>query len=220
MIGSLKQKFIDSTLQKLEKRCLILLCEGYKTILSQRTVSINWKEDDISKELIQCLETNKNRRKWKISINPEYKISKDKTPAKKSPKIDFCFSNWKNYEWRYFSEAKILIESNCHKTGRKKKISAVSLHKRYIKTGIDHYLSGHYPSNGCLIGYILQGKTENIITCINQCLRNHDREKEILTKQVSELPHFDSCYLSMHKNEFLIKHLMFAFITRLAQIEK
>ncbi|MDR1180368.1 MAG: hypothetical protein LBL13_00095 [Bacteroidales bacterium] len=211
MNGNLNPEIIDNTLRTLEKRCLILLCEGYKMLLSQKKISIDWKEEDISKELILCLEPNENRRRWRISIAPEHRFYTDKIPAKESPRIDFCFSGWTDVEWKYYSEAKILIESDSYKKGRRKKISAHFLHKRYIETGIDHYLSGWYPSD-CLSGYILQGKTENIINCINQFLRDCDREKEVLTKQPFELPYFDSLYLSRHKNGFSIKHLIFDFV--------
>jgi hypothetical protein len=211
MSSNFNPKIVDSTLQILERRCLILLCEGYKILLSQKKIAIDWKEDDISKELILCLEPNENRQKWRISIVPEYPIYTDKIPSKESPRIDFCFSDWTDVEWKYYSEAKILIESDSYKKGRKKRISARSLHERYIETGIDHYLSGWYPP-GCLSGYILQGKSENIINCINQFLKGCDREKEVLTKQPFELPDFDSLYFSSHKNGFSIKHLMFNFI--------
>ncbi len=82
------------------------------------------------------------------------------------------------------------------------------MHERYVKTGIDSYLSGKYPSNGCLIGYILQGKIDNIISCLNDCLCNANRTSEILKQQCLGIDKFDSCYVSIHDKSYSIKHLM------------
>jgi hypothetical protein len=207
-----ESKYVSSTLRILEKRCLILLCESYFSLKTKNIITIDSDEENISKELIINLENNENKLNWKITVIPEFRIYKaDNTPAQKAPRIDFCFSCWMSQEWQYFVEAKNLIETDASKKGKKSKISAKHLHKRYVETGIDNYLSGRYPSNACLVGYILQGKTENIIGCINQHLQNCSREPEILVGQCFELPNFDSSYLSKHKNDITIKHLMFDF---------
>ncbi|GHV10074.1 hypothetical protein FACS1894162_2470 [Bacteroidia bacterium] len=204
--------FVNSTLQILEKRCLTLLSEGYFILKSEGNISVDWDENDISKKLIMSLKGNMKRMSWKIDIVPEYLLyNDDNLPAKEAPRIDFRFSCWMPTEWAYFAEAKILIETDAVKTGRKTKISAKRLHKRYVETGIDNYVSGKYPSNGCLIGYILQGQKENIINSLNKCLSNYKRNSEILQEQSFGLQDFNACYLSTHKDFFLIKHLMFDF---------
>lgn len=212
MSSELDSKYVGSTLQVLEKRCLNLLCEGYNEIVSQKKISADWDEEDISKELILCLAANPNRNEWKINIVPELRLySRDTSSAKKAPRIDFYFACWAPQECKYFAEAKILIETDVHKTGRKSKTTAESLHKRYVKTGIDSYLSGKYPSNGCLIGYVLQGKTENIIGCLNRYLCTLNRVSEMLQRQSFGLKDFDECYISTRGN-ISIKHLMFNFV--------
>lgn len=216
MIGSLNPMYVNSTLHVLEKRCFILLCEGYNTIKSSGHVSVDWVEEDISKELINSLQTNKNRIAWKIRVEPEHRLYKeDNLSASKSPRIDFCFSTWTDIEWEFFAEAKILVESNCetNRIGKNGKISinANSLYKRYIETGIDNYLSGKYPSNGCLIGYVLQGNTDSIISALNLCLSNSNRETEKLKQQSFEFIDFNSSYISSHNTFPLMKHLMFDF---------
>jgi hypothetical protein len=211
MSGNFNFIFVNSTLQTLEKRCLILLSEGYAVAKSHENISIDWEEEDISKELIQSLESNKNRKKWKITIMPEYRIyKKDGLPAKQAPRIDFRFSSWMPEEWDYFVEAKNLIDIDSHKFGRKSKIPAKKLHKRYIETGIDNYISGHYPSNGCLIGYVLQGEIENIVTRLNKYLCDSNRVAEVLSPKSFELENLDYCYISTH-NLLSIKHLMLDF---------
>ena len=207
MNGSINPIYVNNTLQILEYRCFTLLIEGYNVVKSTKNITIDWNEEDISKELILSLQTNKNRKDWNIRVEAEHRLYKnDGVPANKSPRIDFCFSALSvATEWEFFAEAKNLIENDSSKTGRKTKISATSLHKRYIETGINNYVSGKYPSNGCLLGYTLQGTITNIIVSINELLSNNKRQSEQL--------HFDNsidCYISKH-NELSLKHLMFDF---------
>ena len=207
MNGNFNPIYVNSTLQILEKRCLTLLREGYNATKLNVNISIDWEENDISKELILHLDMNEKKRQWNITIVPEYPIYKnDNVSAKKASRIDFRFSNWTdNQEYAYFAEAKNLIEIDSIKAGRKTKISATSLHKRYIETGIDNYVLGKYPSYGCLLGYILQGTTANIIISINELLSNDRRQSEQLNFDNS-----NDCYISKH-NGLLVKHLMFDF---------
>ncbi|MFT4071907.1 MAG: hypothetical protein QM654_08325 [Dysgonamonadaceae bacterium] len=212
MSGNFNPEYINSTLQILERRCLILLSEGYGATKSNGNISIDWEEEDISKELLLSLNTNRKRLEWQIDIVPEYRIYKnDGTSAKSAARIDFRFSSWNINQWEYYAEAKNLIEADSFKVGRKTKISATKLHKRYIETGVDNYLSGKYPQPGCLIGYILQGKTENIVSILNTYLCNLNRKTEALQPQDLDLINFNSYYISFHNNSPFIKHLMFDF---------
>ena len=220
MKGNLNFIYINSTIQVLERRCFVLLSEAYNVIKYKNLISVDWVEEDISKELINCLQSNKNRIAWKIRVEPEHRLYKeDNLSASKSPRIDFCFSTWTDSEWEFFAEAKNLVESNCetNRIGKNGNISinANSLHNRFIKTGIDNYLSGRYPSNGCLVGYILQGKTDNIISALNSCLYNLNRESERLNQHSFGLIDFESCYISTHNSPSLMKHLMFDFTSNI-----
>lgn len=220
MNGNFNPIYINSTQQVLEQRCLRLLCEGYHLLKSADQITIDMEEEAISKELILSLKTSKTRAKWEISIFPEYRIYKnDNVAAKEAPRIDFKFSCWtSSNEWEYYAEAKNLIEINTPKVKKKGKkdntitINAKYLHRRYVETGIDNYVSRNYPSNGCLIGYVLQGKVENIVSLINENLHNLNRSNEILEKQLTVLDELKSCYTSVHNNSFTIKHLMFDFV--------
>ncbi|MDR0332414.1 MAG: hypothetical protein LBI15_03030 [Dysgonamonadaceae bacterium] len=211
MNGKLGTAFINLTIQCLEKRCLNLLIDGYNYVKSNSEISIDWEEENISAVLFDYIEKCPLAFKWQIDIIPEFRlyakdILENKKSAKTSSRIDFRFCCWTNtYKFTYFAEAKNLIEVDSFKKGRKTKISATSLHKRYIETGIDNYFSEKYPSNGCLLGYVLQGKTENIIDSINGLLSNNGRQSEQLDFDCSK-----GCYIS--KNDKLsIKHLMFDF---------
>lgn len=212
MSGRFNPEYIDCTLQILERRCLTLLCDGYCVVKSKGSISIDKEEEDISKELLLSINANIKRMEWQIDIIPEYRLYKnDGIAAKSAARIDFRFSGWNTNQWEYFAEAKNLIEIDSFKAGRKTKISANQLHRRYIETGIDNYLSSKYPQNGCLIGYILQGKTENIVSMLNICLCALNRKTELLQSKDLEFADFISCYVSSHEKFLSMKHLMFDF---------
>ncbi|SCQ23787.1 hypothetical protein TFUB4_02628 [Tannerella forsythia] len=212
MSGRFNPEYIDCTLQILERRCLTLLCDGYCVVKSKGSISIDKEEEDISKELLLSINANIKRMEWQIDIIPEYRLYKnDGIAAKSAARIDFRFSGWSTNQWEYFAEAKKLIEIDSYKAGRKTKISANQLHRRYIETGIDNYLSSKYPQNGCLIGYILQGKTENIVSMLNICLCALNRKTELLQSKDLEFADFISCYVSSHEKFLSMKHLMFDF---------
>ncbi|ATR92357.1 hypothetical protein [Porphyromonas gingivalis] len=212
MSGRFNPEYIDCTLQILERRCLTLLCDGYCVVKSKGSISIDKEEEDISKELLLSINANIKRMEWQIDIIPEYRLYKnDGIAAKSAARIDFRFSGWSTNQWEYFAEAKNLIEIDSFKAGRKTKISANKLHRRYIETGIDNYLSSKYPQNGCLIGYILQGKTENIVSMLNICLCALNRKTELLQSKDLEFADFISCYVSSHEKFLSMKHLMFDF---------
>lgn len=212
MSGRFNPEYIDCTLQILERRCLTLLCDGYCVVKSKGSISIDKEEEDISKELLLSINANIKRMEWQIDIIPEYRLYKnDGIAAKSAARIDFRFSGWSTNQWEYFAEAKNLIEIDSFKAGRKTKISANQLHRRYIETGIDNYLSSKYPQNGCLIGYILQGKTENIVSMLNICLCALNRKTELLQSKDLEFADFILCYVSSHEKFLSMKHLMFDF---------
>jgi hypothetical protein len=193
-----------------------LLIVSYCYVKSNYVVDIDCEEEYISALILDYIDKCPQASEWNIDITPEYRLYTDevlnkKKSAKTSPRIDLRFSGWANKMKRtYFVEAKNLIEIDTLKKGNTITVSAQYLHKRYIKTGIDNYLSGRYPLNGCLVGYILQGKTENIINLINKYLRNHDRKSEIL---ITKLPNSNLRYLSKHEGNITINHIMLNFMS-------
>jgi hypothetical protein len=190
-----------------------LLVDAYVFSNSQSLINIDCEEEYISAVLFDFIEKSRQAIEWNIDITPEFRLYKiemlkKKRAPKSAPRIDLRFAGWRSStKLIYFAEAKNLIEKDAVKTGRKTNISATALLKRYIKTGIDNYLSGKYPLPGCLIGYIIQGTTDNIVTCLNK----HLSESEILIKQSFGLQNFDDCYISTHQDKFQMKHLMLNF---------
>jgi len=215
--GTFDVSVVNCFRQEFERKCLSLLIDAYTYVNTRNTVNIDCDEEYVSAVLFDYIDRCQQAISWKIDITPEYRLYKDDIlrkvkSAKEAPRIDFRLCGWNaNSKLTYFVEAKSLIEIDSYKSKRKSKILANKLHIRYIETGIDNYLSGKYPSNGCLIGYILQGKTENIISMLNTCLCNLNRKPEVLQLQALHLMSFNSYYISFHNNISLIKHFMFDF---------
>ena len=215
--GVLDASIVNSFKQGFEWKCINLLIDAYTYVNSSDSINIDCEEEYISAVLFDYIDNCQQAINWKIDITPEYRLYKNDVlkkmkSAKTAPRIDFRLCGWSNNsKLTYFVEAKNLIEIDSYKSNRKSKIPANKLHIRYIETGIDNYLSGQYPSNGCLVGYILQGKTENIVSMLNTCLCNLSRKPEILQLQSLEQIKFKPYYISSHNNVSSIKHLMFDF---------
>lgn len=215
--GVLDVSIVNSFKQGFEWKCISLLIDAYTYVNSSHTINIDCEEEYISAVLFDYIDNCQQAMDWKIDITPEYRLYKNDVlkkvkSAKTAPRIDFRLCGWhNNSKLTYFVEAKNLIEIDSYKSNRKSKIPANKLHIRYIETGIDHYLSGQYPSNGCLVGYILQGKTAHIVSMLNTCLCNLNRNPEMLQLQSLEQINFEPYYISSHNNISSIKHLMFDF---------
>ncbi len=186
-----------------EQKCFRLIIEAYKTSLSEKVIQLDWDENDISSELHKHIKENPIRLKWKVSTNVESHIPKDirkeKGFSSKFPRIDFRLSTFaKSDEYEYFFEAKNLKQNDS------------ALKRRYINTGINNFVSGKYV-NGSLIGYLLEGKTDETVKGINSLLGKDKRQNEILNFTSNKL--FNSYYESYHSDIRILKHLIFDFTT-------
>jgi len=184
-----------------EQKCFQLIIEGYKTALTEKVVQLDWNENDISQELSEKIDENPKRLKWNISVNREHFLPKNtrkiKGFADKLPRIDLRMTNiYKLFEYKCFCEAKRLKENDS-------KLKSV-----YIKEGINRYLSKKYPI-GCMLGYLLEGKTNKTVDGINALLTKDKRENEILKLKSNKL--IKSYYESNHSNIGVLKHLIFDF---------
>src|SRR5690606_3196577 len=100
------------------------------------------------------------------------------------------------YEFEYFFEAKNLKQNDS------------KLKRRYIKTGIDSFVSKKY-ENGTLIGYLLEGKIFDTVNGVNALLVKDKRDSEILKLGSNNL--LKSYYESNHSKIAILKHLIFDF---------
>lgn len=188
----------------IEQKCFRLIVEAYQTSLTEQVIQLDWNENDISSELHRHIKENPLRLKWKVSTNLEADIPKDIPKVKgfsdTFPRIDFRLTSFiSTYEYEYFFEAKNLKQNG--KVGSK-------LKRRYIKTGINNFVSKKY-ENGSLIGYLLEGKTNETVIGINSLLEKDKRNTEILNPKSNKL--IKAYYESNHSDIGTLKHLIFDF---------
>jgi hypothetical protein len=185
-----------------ENRCLKLFIAAYKNAIQDKTISLDWDENDITAQLHEHINTNQTRLNWSIISNVEHHLpiksfDKKKGFAAKYPRIDLRFATIKSsLEYHYFFEAKNLKEKSS------------TLKRRYIETGIENFNSKKY-TNGCLVAYLLSGNAELTIGGINSLLVKDSREKETLSKK--DCKYHDSYYESSHSNMQCLKHYIFDF---------
>lgn len=186
-----------------ENRCFQLLIEAYNVVFQEKNIQPNWNENDISQEIYEKLDVNPNRLRWYISASREYHLSQDvvkiKGFADKLPRIDLRMTSiTSGLEYKYFCEAKRLKEKD------------LKLKKAYIDDGMDRYISKKYPF-GCMLGYLLEGKTDETIKGINYLLQSNKRNSEVLTLKSHKL--LKSVYESNHLHIGTITHLIFDLTT-------
>ena len=202
--AEVKKKFEAKCFHKkeFEERCFNLIIESYTTTIKAKVLQLDWDENDITAELHQHIEKNPSRIEWGIVSNIEQRLPKDgikkgKGFANKLPRIDIRMVVIESYfEYEYHMEAKTLKEKDSR------------LKRRYIRTGINSFVSEKY-ENGCLLGYILEGNLCKTVKGINKLLKKDDRDSEFLKAKTHSLHNF--YYESDHGNSFILKHFMFDF---------
>ncbi len=184
-----------------EKKCCRLIIDAYQISLTEQVIQLDWEENDISQELYEKIDANPKRLKWNITSFREFyltrNIKKEKGFANKLPRIDLRMSNiFGKLEYKYFCEAKRLKETDS------------KLKRAYINEGMNRFISEKYPM-GCMLGYLLEGKTNETIVGINTLLEKDKRNTEILTPKSNKL--IKTYYESNHSGIGTLKHLIFDF---------
>lgn len=219
MIGSLSFDIVSRFQEAFETNCLSLFGEAYVHINSTLDISVDWEEENISANFFDYIDNSERAISLNINISDEHRlyyrdILSNQTTAKSASRIDFRFStNWTQAKRRceFYLEAKNLIEDDCVKKGRKSKLIAKRYHERYIKTGIDNFISNKYPKNGCLIGYVLQGNPEIIVSKINSILKVLNRKTEVLNKQICQIENLSFFFTSNNIDQRQLKHYFIKF---------
>jgi len=191
------EKFRDA----FEQKCCQLIVDAYQTSLTEQIIQLNWEENDISQELYEKIDANPKRLKWNITPSREFyltqNIKKEKGFANKLPRIDLRMSNISGkLEYTYFCEAKRLKETDS------------KLKKAYINEGMNRFISEKYPM-GCMLGYLLEGKTNETIIGINSLLEKDKRNTETLIFKSNKL--IKTYYESNHSDIGTLKHLILEF---------
>lgn len=189
-------------LEALEKDCTELIVDAYHTAVIYEKYDINWYENDFSELLAGYVNENPCSLDKGITCKTEQKISssfrnQSKGFADKLPRIDFVYSQiWGKQRFYCYMEAKRLKQNDN------------KLKKRYIKEGIDSYISKKYPM-GLMLGYLVEGQVNITVNGINALLKKDNREKEVLKHKQQEL--LTTYYESNHSQIGVLKHLIFDF---------
>lgn len=173
-----------------EYKCIFILIDGYRLMKAARKYEIDWEEEQITAQLIYFIELSPARKKWKIQVMPEIRnytneiIIGEKLP-KEASRIDMQMSSWQTEnEEVYYIEAKNLCENDWVKEDGSKVSSSNQLN-RYINKGVLHFISGYYPTNGCMCGYMLEGNNDKIIKKLNNILANKSLNQLKVAKAIN-----------------------------------
>lgn len=184
-----------------ENKCFSLVIEAYENTIKEKTIQLDWNENDISQELYEKIDANPKRLQFNITASREFHLSnttnKEKGFADKLPRVDLRMSRiTSNLEIKYFFEAKRLKENDS------------GLKRGYIDDGMDRFTSKKYPS-GCMLGYLLQGKVSETVKSINSLLIKDKRNTQILNPKKNDLQ--KDYFESKHIEIGVLKHLIFDF---------
>lgn len=219
MMGHLNNTIIGDFENSFHTNCLILIGEAYNWLKENKCISVDWSEEAISANIFTHIDESEKAISWNISISDECRlynqtILNNKKSAKSAPRIDLKLAtNWIEAKKRinFFVEAKNLIENNCSKTNRKSRLDAKKIQARYIATGIDHFITGEYPPNGCMLGYILEGSTHSVVDGLNTILSNSSRISERLKTVEINIPYLEMACVSIHQNDYMLYHYFLCF---------
>lgn len=185
-----------------EEDCIELIVSAYNVAITERKYQTDWLENDFSELLGHYINENRLSLEKGITCKTEKKLLSEigypiKGFADKLPRIDFVyFKIWKRQRFHCYMEAKRLKEKDS------------ALKRAYINEGMDRFISAKYPI-GCMLGYLLEGKTDETIKGINSLLVKDNRNNEVLNLKSDKL--LESIYESDHVGIAILKHIIFDF---------
>lgn len=207
---------IEDVISAFHNACVEEVAKACVKLKLENKITYDWGEENITANIVTYINNSPTANEKNIFVScevPEYnnKILSNQNKAKSASRLDMRLSVFVSNKKTHFSvEAKNLIEDDITKSANTSKTFANSLHKRYVETGIDHYISKHYPMPGCMLGYILDGSAEGTVGKINMylCSINRDSECLSLSSTIEEIVQIYSSYHNVIEN---LNHLMIVF---------
>ncbi len=196
-----------------ELKCLDLLTKSYISSISENLITKDWEEESISAHIVKHLRNTKND----FIINYEVPLFEEdvvnaKKRVKNSNRIDIFFQEkqWGKAKYmEYHVEAKNISSSQWIKS-KGSRVNASDQQTEYITKGIERFLTGHFKDkNGCMLGYIVNGKLDDLLVKINNKIE--------LQKSRPEKIDFKKLLINNHKifesshPQRNIKHLFFDY---------
>ena len=214
-IGNVDAVIVNHLKALFEERCVEMLEWACQTLKAKKNVNEEWGEENITANIYELIHDSQKSIEYDIHPDCEHHIYDqdildNKKKAKTAHRIDLVFQhNWNKRRFSFYVEAKNLIEYDYQKPGLKTKKRAIGVLKRYIETGIDHYLAQYYPL-GCMLGYVLNGTITGVVYKLNLLLKSNGRLAEMLDKPLGASPWV--CYESKHDNQSIqLLHYIFEF---------
>lgn len=198
--------------------CVNLVNRAYECLFLSGVVNHDMQENTLSENLRRIISQDIlswNRRIVVIreqTIGCSQLLTSNET-ANTLPRIDFQFvQSWNTSSppLEFYIEAKNLYANDFKKSGCKSLTLASNSHKRYVETGINNLLTGYYPDNSCLLGYVLEGAVCDAVDGVNKQIYSILTPSEVL-KLDSDQNYSLKTYTSLHSNGRQIQHLMLQF---------
>ena len=200
--------------------CIGLLDTAYSELYSAKVVTRDFDENAITEALVYSINANPTTIRLYITAITEKKLLPDGL-QNALPTVDDAYRidiKLGGFEWssevsrtEYYMEAKNLYCRSFTKTGNSTITSSGQYAQRYIETGIGNLLSGHYPSDTLLLGYVLVGTVNEAVDLLNQILTRCTRSTETIAPQnYAEFPHLQFGR-SIHPNGMTLEHCFLAF---------
>lgn len=207
-------QLINKVNQSFELKCLRLLIQSFGSAIEENLLTLEWEEESISAHIVKHLRNFKND----FIINYEVPLVEEdvysaRKRVKNSNRIDIFFqkNQWSQKEYlEYHVEAKNISSAEWKKsTGTK--VNASQQQTEYITKGIERFLTGHFKNkNGCLLGYVVNGKLDEILLKINKKIELNKSRSEIINFRNEMI---DSCKVfESHHSQRNIKHIFFEYI--------
>lgn len=200
--------------------CIGLLDMAYSELCSAKVITRDFDENAITEALAYCINANPATIKMHITAITEKKLLpeglQDVLPTVDDAyRIDVKLGGfgWSGEEYRteYYMEAKNLYCQSFTKTGNTSITSPGRYAQRYIDTGIDNLLNGHYTSDTLLLGYVLVGTVKEAVDLLNHYLTKRTRGTEMIAPHnYAEFPHIQ-IGRSLHSNSVTLEHCFLSF---------
>lgn len=212
--------YVADAASSFKMMCLGLLDTAYAEVYEAKVVNCEWDENAVSEVLVGRINDNPFAISKHITAITEKRLLPcDLQNALK--KVDSTYRidikiggfGWSSNEYRTecFMEAKNLYCQNFKKTDHKGWTSSTQYVKRYIETGVDNLLKGHYPIDTILLGYVLIGTVQGAVDLLNQCFGKASRNTEkIELLKFKEFPHLELGF-SNHPQEITVGHCFLMF---------
>ena len=218
--SGLSDNYVVDAAQSFKMICIGLLDVAYAEIATSGRVTSEWQENAISEIVAERMNANPTTIQRHITANVENRLlSDDLSQAQpvvdNAPRIDIKIGGfeWSPNEKRvvYYMEAKNLYSHDFQKANNTTVTQSSVYAKRYIQTGIDHLLSGYYPKEALLLGYVLVGTVSEAVDKVNVHLKQDGRDSEHITLgTITFFPHL-VFGKSVHPNGKSVDHCYLAF---------